>query len=345
MPNYDQCREAAQKIVDLMDRGTREDSRSFFAFLGKVLDFPQGYGLCPYWVRHEYPNYGGSPNWNLGVMAEFCCQILWGKKFHPNHPAVRGMRFGGAGGRFLAKLLVAGRGWDGHHSQQELEEFSRAKRGFYGDTDSLSAGLTRFFLRKRLPISADAILAHGQFCRPGVLAWAMRNDARLCKMISLGYGPDGRMIRVMPAAMLDEIFPEDLPQGEKSGLERVIRTAWERKGMSQMDRAIAANIDSPVLPWRDGMGSLSPVTVIRRAADLDTAASRMQNCSRGYWSRMMAGDLWIVTIGSPANCSSMAEITKNKAGRPSVVQHKSFHNSEPSAADKSALAKWLEGLR
>lgn len=321
MPSFAEVSSAARDLAKVV--GPDCQPERLFWLADNARRRPEDWGFPRSW--------SSSPNWTANNLRREISAVLWRLPSHPSKvaPAYRGLPF-----RMLSTICdgnIAALWWDAPSAKVRHEWLTAivANRRFGGTewrawADNPLAWVVRHctFLGDFRP--REMVTAQWFVAKKGWAGWR--------RPLPVGYGPDGQMVTVRPVDLVDEIWPEDLPQGSKTNPERVFRAVMARKSAKALRALAAERASFPALPW----------TVIPGVEHIDTSdrlvreGDRMSHCVGGYAKFIRAGRCYILRLPS-----STAEISSEGT----VQQHRGWSNSEPPESDKVLLARWLQNRK
>lgn len=288
-------------------------------FVRDVAKFPGDWGFPQCWV--------GRPNWSC---RDLRTQVSWRLWRMPNHPRRIPRAFWGLPFRVLQTIS------DGYIQSLWYDAPSGAVRHEWLTQCAINR---RFHAAEWRDWLANPWRWYCRFCdfigdynpRSRIIAeWLIHKKEwkGWRQPIAVGYAPNGEMSYVEPAALLDEIYNEDLVSGIKTSPERVFRAVLARKSETEMARIAQENALFPKMPWTEIQG----VRQIMTARELVEEGRRMYHCVGTYSERCRRAECFILRLPN-----STAEILPDG----SVYQHRGYNNSNPCKADRDLLTLWM----
>lgn len=279
------------------------------------------------WALHRPQDWGGSrgwmnrPNGDWDTLREEVCRILWRL---PNHPSRIPRTHRGLPFKTLTRIARAGVKilWYDAPNGRVREEWLAAvavNRRYGGSEWQEWLEQPLRWVIRHLPWAA------GYTPRSwGIAQWILRKRDWVGWQRELP-GAGG----LTPAEMLDEVWDEDLSQGEKTSPARVFQTVLQRRLEKLAREGYDAKARTPLLPWTL---EVPGIRHLRGEREFILEGKRMNHCVGGYWEAALRGRCFILALPR-----STAEIRPNG----SVYQHRGYGNAEPPEHDKALLRQWL----
>lgn len=214
----------------------------------------------------------------------------------------------------------------GDLTRREAHEWLAAGGPDAADADSVRASVLRWIVRG-LPLEGrtprDLTVARwlADVQRRG--AWAA-----LCRVQR---HPDGRVMRYLD--VVDEITPDDLDRGIRTGVDRAFEAAAQRLASINAGdtRTICAN---PFARLPRG------AAILTSPAALAAEGAALQHCVGGYAAQVEAGQCVILSIATMHGRSTV-ELRPSGAGQWEAAQHYGARNTAPHARHAQLLRAWL----
>ncbi len=318
MPTIIEVKETAEQLARHLGRDCKPADLDWW--VGVIYRDPESLGGSKKWI--------GRLNWEVEFIRAETSRILWGV---PNHPQKIAGCYRHLPWEYLRTIVdgrIASLWWDAPTSKIRHEWLSACScnRQYGGQDWRIWINNPLKWVIRHLGFTGDYLPRSYRMAQ-----WLLRKKTwrGWREEISVGYAPDGEMVRISPAEMLDEIWDEDVPTPDANP-EKVVRRVFERQGEAYIMAKYAQKF--PPLPW-----PLIPgVKYLANPRQLKAAAEKYDNCSGGYVDSCLDGLCYLVELPG-----SMAEIRPNGE----VYQHFGVRNSAPPHADKLLLKKWADKLK